>query len=1150
MAQKGKRLSGGAISEEAVASSPTVLGTSAHGQAAGLQQFFSPPELAELCWAVLGAPFGCPVLDIAAGDGSLLADWPAELSFGVEIDPDQADAAKGRYTPLVGDLQRLYPLLRASGQRFPRVVANPPWGLKWQVASLNGGKPASSTLLGLKMALGVLAPAGEGLLITAADRYRREVEPDEDSRLVWCTVEVPDLFEGVKARSVIAFFAGAEARAQGKPLRLEAKREALVDLAAEIATARESRVEPGAHHLPARLIAESFEAIAEEHGRRLKAERSSRPAYDVRLRGKQIGVHLSAFAQVALREGEGYQTLRTVEGFNNKALSYLGLNLRDWRLVERFAEEGVLTLDPSLAGAAERATAELERELCPLYEVRPQMRLGFLEDLHRIRCIRSDPQRGFEAGESYPISTRSQIHSADEARPYEKRDGTMEVRKFVKRRKLLQVTIGDERFDEGKESIEYLLDHFEIPDPGDIGERFPAEMERARAILDSFPERFGWVEKGIEWKDLEREDGEREVWQREDLVRLIVKGSGAALGWEQGGGKTLGLTALALASIEYWGLERQAMFVVPQDLIPQWQREVRKFFDLEFELIDSIAKARAIRRAMHAGEEGLYITWYELLSLTGTRRETLPVLAVKVAGEGDEAGTPRTVTLSSEEACPSCEAMAYEGWSGETCERCGYVHRALEVRCAASQLSTAFRRGVICVDELSLIRGMESRRSKAIRALRAACRYGGSGTPISNYVNDAFWGLWWTLGNATARFPYDYHGGPSQFQADFCVLEYLMGREEDGEGHQKKRVKVLPEVTNVSVLWRLLSAGLVRRRQEDMGEMVPRREVPVEVPMGRVQLALHKGWLTRFPDFFAAKNPDHPLVASGAVERFSAVLGELAKLEYASTLPPADPDAAWILDGEDELGASYWTPAMLKALELALKHVREGEKVLVGSGLVETGHFVSQRLCERGVRAVHIVEETKDGKHRTKNPRKRAAEIAAFVQGDAQVFCSGVQAMKLGHSLEVASVAIVLGFPWSHEAIDQFIKRVHRLTSTKPVTIYFVYPKGSMGERKRHLLGEKGAAADLALDGQLIDIPEEAIDWRKVTREMKAAGASLSADDTVEESTLEALWAKAEGPYAPLAPALRVVPSRTDRAEREPLDLAETEQLELFAEAA
>jgi hypothetical protein len=1139
MAQKRQRLSGGAASEEAVASSPTVLGTTAHGQAAGLQQYFSPPELSEFCQQALGGA-GEPVLDVTAGDGSLLGAWDRHLCFGVEVDPDQAEAAKGRYTPLRGDLQRLYPLLRASGLRFPRVLANPPWGLRWQVGSLNGGKPASSTLLAYKMALGLLAQGGEGALITAATRFRREVEPDEDAELVWCTIEVPDLFEGVRAKSLIALFTEASIRKRGKPLAFKAKRAELCQLLDEIGAARKRRVAVGDPCLHGQIARTTFETIATEHERRRSAERSKRPRYDVSLRGKRLSVRLSAFAKVALRENEGYQAMIAAEGFDRKALSYLALNLSDWRMVARCAGEGMLTIDPALDAAAKRALAEIERELCPLYEVRPQMRLGFLEDLERIRCRRSDLKRGFRADESYPISTCSQVHSSSEERPYEKRDGTTEIRTFVERRKLLRITIAEEVFDEGKDSIEYLLKHFEIPDPGHIGERYPEECARARAILDSFPERFGWAEKGIAWKDLEREGGEVEVWQREDLVRLIVKGG--ALGWEQGGGKTLGLMALALASIEYWGLANQSLFVVPQDLIPQWRREVRRFFDLEFELIDSIAKARAARRAMHRGGEGLYITWYEMLTLTGSRRQTLPVTPVKVRG-----GDGSKVTLTSEEACPSCHADEHQGWTGEVCASCAYVHRALEVRCAASHLSTAFRRGVICVDELSEIRGADSRRSKAVRALRAACRYGGSGTPISNYVNDAFWGLWWTLGNATTRFPYDYEGGPSQFQQDFCVLEYLMGREEDGEGHVRKRVKILPEVTNVSVLWRLLSAGLVRRRQEEMGEMVPRREVPVEVPMGRAQLALHKGWLQRFPDFFTERNPGHPLVKSGAVERFSAVLGQRAKLEYVSTLPPADPDSEWIA-GLEGVEPSHWTPAMLKTLELALKHIRAGEKVLIGSILIETGPFIAARLRERGASVVHIAERGKDGRHKTKNPRKRAAEVAAFVEGSAQALCTGVKAMRLGHNLDVASVAIVFGFPESHEALDQFIKRVHRLTSKKPVTIYFVYPKHSMGEKKKKLLSNKGAASDLALDGQLIDVPEPPIDWRKVLKGMEKAGATLSAEGTVEEATVQALWEKAEGPFAPIAPALQVV--RSSGSALEPVDPDRTEQLDLFAEAA
>lgn len=101
-----------------------------------------------------------------------------------------------------------------------------------------------------------------------------------------------------------------------------------------------------------------------------------------------------------------------------------------------------------------------------------------------------------------------------------------------------------------------------------------------------------------------------------------------------------------------------------------------------------------------------------------------------------------------------------------------------------------------------------------------------------------------------------------------------------------------------------------------------------------------------------------------------------------------------------------------------------------------------------------------------------------------------------------------------------------------------------MGERKHNLLGAKSAAADLALDGQLIDVPEEAVDWRKVVKETQAAGAALAAQDTIEESTLAALWEQAEGPFT----ALRPEPVGAD-CELARVDPDETEQLELFAVA-
>jgi hypothetical protein len=246
------------------------------------------------------------------------------------------------------------------------------------------------------------------------------------------------------------------------------------------------------------------------------------------------------------------------------------------------------------------------------------------------------------------------------------------------------------------------------------------------------------------------------------------------------------------------------------------------------------------------------------------------------------------------------------------------------------------------------------------------------------------------------------------------------------------------------------------------------------------------------------------------VGRFAAALGQLWRLETAATLPASDEPTGEYPLARAELreGSSDWTPANLKVLELAYEHAKGGEKVLVGSDLILTGKFVADELNSKGVRAVHITEERGKGDDRkvgTKNPRKRSREIKAFADGDAQVLCAGVQAMKLGHNLDVASCVIVNGLPWSFMAFDQFVARVHRLTSKKPVSIHVVIPRRSLSEKKWQLLKDKGGASDLAFDGELFAQDEEAIDWNKVLKDLVSRGLSPDGDE-VDEADVEAAW--------------------------------------------
>ena len=151
------------------------------------------------------------------------------------------------------------------------------------------------------------------------------------------------------------------------------------------------------------------------------------------------------------------------------------------------------------------------------------------------------------------------------------------------------------------------------------------------------------------------------------------------------------------------------------------------------------------------------------------------------------------------------------------------------MKSAAHYLAGAFADGVICIDEGTLIKGDTSHRSRAIRGLRARNRLLATGTPISNYVNQIFWLMWWCLGDSSLRFPYSYEGGLAAFEGDFCVIEYTYGREDGDSANKREKRRVLPKVTNVSRFWRLVAAAMIRRRKPDFGEPI----VPVHSEDGQ-----------------------------------------------------------------------------------------------------------------------------------------------------------------------------------------------------------------------------------------------------------------------------------------------------------------------------
>ncbi|MCA9425728.1 MAG: SAM-dependent DNA methyltransferase, partial [Candidatus Omnitrophica bacterium] len=525
MNQKGSQLIGGAVTEEALASSKSVLAASRYTSERGLQQFFTPPLVSE--WIAKITKRNSPVFDPTAGGGNLLRPHSDKMRYGVEIDKDWT-GKDCTYDVLQGDLQEIYPMARRIGLTFPLILANPPFGLTWKEPTFNDGKSTNSTVLCYQYSLNLLDEYGQGALVCGTDRLDREILPRSEAEHIYAIVDVPDLFGGnVDLPCSIAFF--MKDLKTGRPGLFRTLRNA-ADLDEELVDEITSRRNASGmifdlsdHSEVQRL----WNALKDEYRRSHKSQK--KPEYTITLRGNQIKIRFRAFQEIALHRHDHrlLQVVRNLDGLNP---SYFAVNRGFWKDISKLLDEGYVTISPDAKGAIEKILQDAELSTCPLYPIKPQQRLGFLTDAESVLCTKDSPEVGLVKGNRYPVFARSRVATERGRKPKVTLSGEVEMQDYKKTRKVLEIKVTpEEEFEplhltESEQDIQFLLEHFDMPDPGDLGTRFPDLVEMERERLDRIARRYGFQFRNF---------------QKDDLARLLLKGGGV-LCWEQGCGKTLG----------------------------------------------------------------------------------------------------------------------------------------------------------------------------------------------------------------------------------------------------------------------------------------------------------------------------------------------------------------------------------------------------------------------------------------------------------------------------------------------------------------------------------------------------------------------------------------------------------------------------------
>ncbi|MFH0989919.1 MAG: DEAD/DEAH box helicase [bacterium] len=1051
----------------------------------GLQQYFTPLKIAECIFNSLSFSTGC-VIDLTAGNGNLLQPFvddgdPETVTLGIELDKGNIPKPTEQMRIVNANLPELYPFLLSVDFRPNVVVLNPPFSLFWKSPELTGSddKSIESQEATILMGINLLASNGHGAFLVQKTSWQNSLSKvDEINDRVYMAATIRNAFlPHSKVETVLCFFAKKKVYADASEHDLDVDMNA-VDVDYRLGLIQSAVIKARQFH---RLWTSSYETkeAIEENDKRFRAahaeyaerKKKKQQKFNIEFNGGRLTVHLSNYLEYILQKEYSQRERSILKSMHGLAPSYFAFNTQDRRdLLAMVQDKTLVTMSHGALEAINKAVADAEFILTPMYPLRPQQRLGYLELIDKIKCTRSFVHRGkngnfqFESGAEYDVnvsSTDVQVH-------YVKERGANGLKtEMIKTKKALLVDIGGCYFSESQEDISLMINHFDVPDPLDVKSKKPKLYQRIRKRLESEEfEKFTLLE-----------------FQIEDLSRLCMKES-CVLAWEQGLGKCRG--SLAWSKVRN---AKKALVVCPQDLKYQWIEEA-KSLGIHLEEIRGYGDVKRIKNA----KSGYWIIHYELLK--GSRRldELVPEFgkAIQVEDDYDEKWNA---------LCPRCKAMRYDGWNGRSCKKCGYHCWLRRVKGMFSYLKHAF--DTVIVDEGVKIKSKHSMQGIAVRSLHAKNRLLLSGSPIKGWITDAFWLLHWTLGDGSPRFPYRYVGGTEKFLDDFGVFEYVA--EEFRKSLSKGRKKLLPEIGNLPLLWKMFAPSIVRRLKIDCGETLVKKNVHrIKVGFTKDQKRVYDWWIKNFSEWFKASH--HTEMEDDAVKMKEMILGLLWKLRLTATIPNSRLLQGKPAPGKEhefflgEAGKSPYTEKAMFVLTKVKEYVDRGKQVVVFSALQDNMNFIKQLLTRYGIRSEVANADT--------IPVKRSMLIADFKKKNFSVLVAGIQAVNLGHNLDNASAVIMTDYEWDHSTTRQAIDRVHRFTSKEDIDVFMLYTDGGIDQKQLfEIIDLKGQSSDLALDGKLIDQEEVQVDFYKMAREIikshKMGTEGLLDEDDVEQKLIE-----------------------------------------------
>jgi len=607
------------------------------------------------------------------------------------------------------------------------------------------------------------------------------------------------------------------------------------------------------------------------------------------------------------------------------------------------------------------------------------------------------------------------------------------------------------------EQIADFIEVFPLPDIKSVAERFPERVKQwGNVIAKRYP--FLWGS------------------QAEDLARVLTKNQ-AYIGYEMGGGKTV--TALAYAHARNF---KRALVVCQSSLVDNWLNEAEKFGFTAHALRthSDITKLqeRVKNKDFKSGETEFYVIGQEFLSLEGGKvYDEWKCVKYNKDGEiiHEEYTTSKTCSRGHKyevmhKQCPKCEATTNDGWTGKTCGECGYIaysyghnegERSIDQYPAYKRINKLFP--CVITDESQNFAN-RSLRGEAVRSIMAKSRIALTGTIMRNYVSDVFLNLGWLMGYENPVF-YFKRGDVQRFMNEFGSYEYVskeyLAEMEDASTRKRKsgRKKLLPAVSNLNRFWRLISPFTVRRLTEDIDELAAiDRERQIEVlPLDKEHAQLYNEYQA-----WAKDSINRELLKKGEREVNMGIISRaLWKLRFVASVPVT---TKLLDDGIPEypnktLKGNEWNK-IRRLVEILTEKKDSGEKSIIFSGLRPLQQYTNQYLTEKGFQVKYMPAsvQTKD----------RFKHIQDFSENDYDVLVTGSDVLNRGYTITAANNVIFLDLQYTPEITDQAEKRVIRKGQEKEVKLIYLLSQGTIDVDMQEANIQKRDAIKHAIDKKAV----------------------------------------------------------------------------------